>query len=1068
MKVRIITASAGTGKTTRLSEILDEAIGARGVAPERVVATTFTREAAAQLIERARSRLLASGRGAEAHQLLAARIGTVNSVCGALVSEHAFELGLSPELRVLDETAAEVALRRALAGVVSSADAAALEATRRRFLDKLDWRHEVRKLIEASRTNRIDSGALRGFARRSITELDECLGRCEHDGEAIDAALLAALDQAIDGIDVEDDPTKGTADYLDLITKARRDLAGGRLRWGEWAKLCQKTPRKKSLDWAGPVMATARRHRAHPGLRGEMHRFIERLYTIAADGLAAYQAHKRERGVIDYIDQETLALELLEREDVRADLAGQIELVLIDEFQDTSPLQLAIFLELARLAGESVWVGDPKQAIFAFRGADPRLMDAAIESLSSPSVDPDLVQSAADAVAAGESIETLAVSYRSRPALVDLTSAIFARAFASQGMPERRTRLRPADEREPAGLGPVIEHWPILDGRSNGKRAAAVAAGARDFLARGALVRDRDSSVTRPARAGDLAILCRTNAQCQSVADALAALGVEAVVPRMGLLETAEGQLVLAGLRLWLDPGDALAAAHIARLVSHPIDGDGFLARALEAPGIAAFAADPIVAAILAARRADSDRNVVGAVDAVIDASGARELAAAWGRSDQRRANLDALRGHACRYAEDAAAGRDAATLAGLLATLEEMADDSGWTSSRSDAQALLGAADAVTVSTWHRAKGLEWPVTILYGLETVREPDGYGVRVVSDAGGFDVEAPLAGRWIRFWPNPYTTANQKGPIRDAYEASPAFADARERADREALRVLYVGWTRARDRLILAAQKGKLLGGLLGKLAALDPELIDEPARDGGDAGPVPIAWAGRALEAFSSPCAAAEPVEIAAIPGEIIAGRPAAIHPAARLSPSAAAPVPCAVGQIVDLGPRLRLLRSPADVAPLGDAVHGFFAADDPDLEAAERGERAAALLAGFGVGGCLDPLDVVAAADRLWSWLETTLPGTALHREVPVQHRLAGGTVVAGFADLVATSARGFVLVDHKTFPGELDAALERILDYSGQLAAYAAAIEAATGLAPAGLWIHLPILGAAIDLRI
>jgi ATP-dependent exoDNAse (exonuclease V) beta subunit len=75
---------------------------------------------------------------------------------------------------------------------------------------------------------------------------------------------------------------------------------------------------------------------------------------------------------------------------------------------------------------------------------------------------------------------------------------------------------------------------------------------------------------------------------------------------------------------------------------------------------------------------------------------------------------------------------------------------------------------------------------------------------------------------------------------------------------------------------------------------------------------------------------------------------------------------------------------------------------------------------------------------------------------------------VVAGFADLVAVTSAGFVLIDHKTFPGELEVALERIRDYSGQLAAYAAAIEAATGLAPAGLWIHLPILGAAAPLRI
>jgi ATP-dependent helicase/nuclease subunit A len=72
VNIRVITASAGSGKTTKLSKVLDEAIGSGRVRPEAIVATTFTREAAAELVERARERLLASGHGREAHQLLAA------------------------------------------------------------------------------------------------------------------------------------------------------------------------------------------------------------------------------------------------------------------------------------------------------------------------------------------------------------------------------------------------------------------------------------------------------------------------------------------------------------------------------------------------------------------------------------------------------------------------------------------------------------------------------------------------------------------------------------------------------------------------------------------------------------------------------------------------------------------------------------------------------------------------------------------------------------------------------------------------------------------------------------
>ena len=57
-----------------------------------------------------------------------------------------------------------------------------------------------------------------------------------------------------------------------------------------------------------------------------------------------------------------------------------------------------------------------------------------------------------------------------------------------------------------------------------------------------------------------------------------------------------------------------------------------------------------------------------------------------------------------------------------------------------------MRSEDAVNVSTWHRAKGLEWPIVILFGLESVREPEAYGVHVLSDRTTFDVSDPLGGR----------------------------------------------------------------------------------------------------------------------------------------------------------------------------------------------------------------------------------------------------------------------------------------------------------------------------------
>ena len=491
---------------------------------------------------------------------------------------------------------------------------------------------------------------------------------------------------------------------------------------------------------------------------------------------------------------------------------------------------------------------------------------------------------------------------------------------------------------------------------------------------------------------------------------------------------------------------------------------DAMVARALDAPGRAAFRDDPTVAAILGARAQLSDLGPVAALDAVIAAADLRRLCASWGNAAQRTANLDALRAHATVYVEEAAAGGDAATVVGLLRQLDTLVDAFGWDKSRADRQALLSGEDAVTVSTWHRAKGLEWPATILFGLEGLREPQAHGAHVMSDRESFDVADPLGGRWIRFWPNPYTNAQQNGPVRDAFEASPAYASLVTRTNREALRVLYVGWTRARDRLVLAAERGKLVSGLLSKLSDIDASLICEPVAS--IVGEERVSWAGMDVRIGVGPRQPAEPVAIPPVPGAITVGRLPELRPRARQSPSALPAIACSLGEIVPLGDRLTL-RGSASMDAIGNALHGFFAADCPHLSVDERRDIAAGLLERFGVAGNLDGSDVVACASRLWSYLETRFPDARLHREWPVAMRHASGTVVAGTADLLVQAPAGISIIDHKTFPGIEHVALDRALSYSGQLAAYAGAIRGALAQAVTSMWIHFPVLGRLVEIR-
>ena len=125
-------------------------------------------------------------------------------------------------------------------------------------------------------------------------------------------------------------------------------------------------------------------------------------------------------------------------------------------------------------------------------------------------------------------------------------------------------------------------------------------------------------------------------------------------------------------------------------------------------------------------------------------------------------------------------------------------------------------------------------------------------------------------------------------------------------------------------------------------------------------------------------------------------------------------------------------------------------------------------LLDASGVTGCLEPVDLVLIASRLWRWIGERFNGAVLHREWPISHRTATGTLVVGTADLVIAIAEGFVVVDHKSFPGRADEAVDRVLGFSGQLAAYASAIQAATHRPVLSTWIDFPIRGQLIEVRL
>lgn len=1065
--IRITTAGAGSGKTTRLTEMIRDSVTGGECRPTGIIATTFTKAAAEELAERTRRALFAAGEIEAAGRIEESLIGTVHSICARLLERFAFEARISPRVQVIEEQEAEALLGEAVEGACDPAEVLGMERLARR-LGQYDarnerpfWKRHVRAIVSKARENRIAPGALPEMAERSVAGL---LGSLPAEtGEDLDGALAARIAAAIGAIREGGDATKITREALVALSDAVRDLREGHMPWGAWWRLAKLKTAKASQGLVQPVADIAGRVEEHPGLRADLAGYVRAVFSMAARAADQFRAMKEERGALDFVDLEGRTLELLARPDVARVIAEEFDLLFVDEFQDTSPLQLALFLRLASLVRvRTAWVGDIKQAIYGFRGSDPELMGAAVE----------LVR------VRGGATEPLGTSYRARRELNDFFNAIFAPAFReTHGFPPEEVRLVAARGAKPE-LSLALEAWTLSSGVSNkdgspksitnAQAASAIAEGVALLMSAGLMVEDRVTKAVRPLRQGDIAILCRLNDRAEEVASALVGRGFSVTRETSGLLGTPEAVFALACLRRLVDPTDTVASAEIVALegarspeewIAHRI---GWVSRASGAAG--AWGAEGTLAspALVAVERLRSRALLLTpaeALDEALAAADAFGVATTWGpsrgRAAGRRANLEALRGLARAYEDAGRATDQPPTTAGFILWCQRLAAEG------MDHLAIDGRADAIQVMTWHGAKGLEWPLVICNNLEEEPRPRIWDEPVVIQGGALDASDPLANRRLQFWPWPFGQQQNNIPLGDRADAGEFGRWAAKAARREELRLLYVGLTRARDILIFATREGKAPASLLGVPALRLPE---PPAagEDVAEAGGV--TWRRRRIAAPEA-MPAFEPEKSFPWFAPPVARTD---KPAAHLTPSAATALAgAAIGRTVRLGGRMPLaaLRDDQEAA-FGDALHALlaFAMLHPDDGRIE--DIARRIFARHGVDSVAYPGEAAAMAARFREGVAATFGPSVVAVEEPFQSMHPGGGIVSGTIDLLLHTAGGLVIIDHKAFPGnEADQAI-RALAHSGQLALYREAL-AGTGQGVASAWIHFAVGGQLIEVR-
>lgn len=545
-KITFISAGAGSGKTHRLTDLLHHELTAGGVRPSGVIATTFTKKAAAELRERVREHLLTQGNFRLANAMGQARIGTVNSVCGQLIARFAFEAGVSTDQQVLEEVQAGVLLGKAIDMVLDGPAISNLLTIARRLGLEEDWEEALQLLVNQIRSNDISLEKVSEFGRQNAEDLLSYFPNPA--AQDLDSEILSAIQFALPAIEAtaQSGGKKNTNKYLELIKAFARSQESCATPWSEWAKLAKEAPEASLRQTIEPIVELAGRVAEHRGLHADLRNYLDLMFDLAAKALASYHALKQELGALDFADQEHQLLGLLDHPDVASVLNEELDLLMVDEFQDTSPIQLALFLKLAGFAKQVYWVGDIKQAIYGFRGSDTELMQTILKAL------PDL----------GGRKEVLPSSWRSRPELVQLVNEVFSQAFANS-LPKEEVEL--VSTRKDLLPGPPLANW-ILGGTNADQEASALADGIRKLIDSKYEIFDKTTQTIRPVRYGDVAILSRSNHGVTVLATALTGLGVPVATMQPGLLATPEATLVLACLRRLNDQADTVATAEIVSL----------------------------------------------------------------------------------------------------------------------------------------------------------------------------------------------------------------------------------------------------------------------------------------------------------------------------------------------------------------------------------------------------------------------------------------------------------------------------------------------------------------------
>ena len=795
-----VEASAGTGKTRILIDrilhlVLEKGPDGPPVRLSTIAAITFTEKAAGEMKVRLRQEFEQratrpeAGRARQAlRDLETAAISTIHAFAVALLKERPVEAGLDPRFTALDELQSELLFRtvwESWLGQRLQERHPLLECALRAGLNMVG-------LGETARTLRLHSRIAREWRPRPAMTDEEITERIRpliEEGERYLAQARDAEDRLALKLEAAMEWLRSWPQEHSVPEKSGK--AGSKDKWAG-GKVTVDLVRKfiaRVVDLCEELSTTAGRRL-----------FRDVVLWLVSEFLPEWERRKREEAALDFDDQLVAARDLLKRHRaVRRYFHERFVTLLVDEFQDTDPVQLEIVQLLSdtrvdredpdglqAAPGRLFIVGDPKQSIYRFRGAD---IETYMDAVSKTGLE-------------GQPLERLELTtnFRSVPSILKFVDSLFGQVMSRpedglyqpsylpfHGSGWRQEEISPPSvhvlANEPDGSGRAGSAKDLVRGEAAciGRLISAI------YASEHWKVHDKSTGLWRPPDYSDIAILLPALTRADAFEDSLRDAGIPHVLEG-GKFYYARSEVssAITALRAIENPNDTVALYGTLRSIFFGLSDEDLLrARIAGEPLDYRLQAAPEsrlhrpyqVLHELHSRR--HHRPPSETFEILLAETGAREILASRRGGFQSLANLGKL----TRTVRAQQSGRTFSEVADFLtATDEEEFDEN-------ESRIVEERSNAVRMMTIHKAKGLDFPIVVVagLGLKKLTTPP----RFLAGSAQDKVYGVAAGR------------KELGFRTPDWEE--LLFRERQREEAELIRLLYVAMTRARDHLVLSTR-----------------------------------------------------------------------------------------------------------------------------------------------------------------------------------------------------------------------------------------------------------------------